>query len=59
MNGTQKSKSCTNYKSIENGFGAFYRNSQAANCKSCVYFSSRNCGMDAADSIEPDLEIFY
>jgi len=27
-------------------------------CSRCIYFSSRNCGHDIADSIDTELDIF-
>ncbi len=52
-----KPKMCTGYKPV-NENGLYYKKSGNTNCKECVYFSSRNCGMDIADSIEPELDIF-
>ena len=56
MSEFKKSRSCANFRSVEKGLTPAFRNPQVTNCKDCVYFSSRNCGMDAADSIAPDLE---
>jgi len=51
-------RNCCNYKSVNNDGGPPFRRVYGGSCKDCVYFSSRNCGMDAADDIEPDIELF-
>ena len=59
MQKTGHMKSCKNYKSVSTGeFSSPYRRDYAQTCKDCAYFSFRNCGMDAANSIEPDIEMF-
>ncbi|MDR1541844.1 MAG: hypothetical protein LBU32_28460 [Clostridiales bacterium] len=52
MTGTCKIKSCVNFKSIERELPASLSNIHEVNCKDCVYFSSRNCGMDASSVLE-------
>lgn len=58
MYNTKKMKHCTNYKAVEHDMVSSLRHTQHTNCKDCVYFSSRNCGMDVADSIEPVIDLF-
>lgn len=54
-----RKKMCKNYKALESHAIPAYQNTITAhNCKDCLYFSSRNCGMDAADEIEPPLDLF-
>jgi|GEM_PF-964772 len=54
MNTSKKIKNCANYKAIDQEMISHpMRGTHSGSCKDCVYFSSRNCGMDAADSIEP------
>jgi len=52
-----KRKICDNFRPI-NDYVPHYRNKPTQNCSECIYFSSRNCGLDISDSIEPELEIF-
>ncbi len=57
MSGYSKTKSCSNFKSIENDIFTKYQSKNSApNCRACVYFSSRNCGMDAANAIDPMMD---
>lgn len=53
-----KMKICSNFKSINENILSYNKNF-SPNCKECAYFSSRNCGMDIADSIDPDTDLFY
>lgn len=56
MNNSKKTKNCTNFKALDQEvISKFQRGTYGGSCKDCVYFSSRNCGMDAADSIEPPI----
>jgi len=55
---TKKMKYCTNYRAADLDMISSLRRTENTNCKECVYFSSRNCGMDVADSIEPAIDIF-
>jgi len=52
MDVSAKTKSCANYMSREKGLSGSYKNVHSANCKDCAYFSTRNCGMDTADSAD-------
>ncbi|MDR2939477.1 MAG: hypothetical protein LBV08_04050 [Clostridiales bacterium] len=57
MSGYNKNKACSNFKSLENDiFTKYQSRSTAPNCRVCVYFSSRNCGMDASNSIDPAVD---
>ena len=57
--GRKSIKGCTNYKALESDIITKYgSNVMGVNCKDCVYFSCRNCGMDAGDSIEPPMDFF-
>ncbi len=58
MYNTKKIKNCTSFRSVDHDMSFPAKRISSGNCKDCVYFSSRNCGMDVADSIEPDLDIF-
>jgi len=51
-------KLCANYKSLERGITFDYVNIHSVNCKDCVYFTSRNCGMDAVSSVEPETAMY-
>lgn len=51
-------KNCRNFKAMDQDFGAPLRRRPEGGCRQCVYFSSRNCGMDVADSIEPTIDVF-
>ncbi|MDR1687399.1 MAG: hypothetical protein LBS21_02150 [Clostridiales bacterium] len=54
-----RKKICKNFKNLETSGIPAYQNIVPANrCKDCVYFSSRNCAMDAADELEPPLDLF-
>lgn len=54
-----RKKLCKSFVALEsNIIPAYQNNITTSNCKDCVYFSSRNCGMDAADEIEPPLDLF-
>ncbi|MDR1532144.1 MAG: hypothetical protein LBS62_08185 [Clostridiales bacterium] len=56
---TKKMKNCRSFRAAGQDMASpSYRRIQDSNCSECVYFSSRNCGMDVADSIEPALELF-
>ncbi len=55
---SKKMKQCANFKLVEQQPSVPYKRINEHNCKDCVYFSSRNCGMDIADSIEPCMDIF-
>ncbi len=57
MHTTKRMKSCASFRAIEHG-GSSFRKQTTSNCKECAYFSSRNCGMDIADSLEPDI-LYY
>ncbi|MDR1066213.1 MAG: hypothetical protein LBL35_02090 [Clostridiales bacterium] len=54
----KKIKNCKNFRSMNVDGYSPYRHSFDSNCMQCVYFSSRNCGMDVSDSVEPALELF-
>lgn len=55
---TKKSKNCSSFKAIEQDvFSRYKYKSLERNCKECIYFSSRNCGMDIADSIDPVIDL--
>jgi|GEM_PF-6139892 len=41
-----KNRLCANYKAMEGCFSPFMIRTVGANCKECVYFSSKNCGVD-------------
>ena len=58
MYNTKKMKNCTSYRALDQDMISSLRHSESNNCKDCVYFSSRNCGMDVADSIEPAIDVF-
>ena len=51
-------KLCANFKSLERGPAIDYINMHSVNCKDCMYFSSRNCGMDAISYVDPDMAMF-
>jgi hypothetical protein len=51
-------KPCANFKSLEKGLSFNYINMHSVNCKDCLYFSSRNCGMDCVSSVESDMAVF-
>lgn len=53
-----KMRICSNFKSINENISAYNKNFSPS-CRECVYFSSRNCGMDIADSIDPEIDFFY
>lgn len=52
-----KKNICPNFKPINDSL-SFYGKSNCDNCSHCAYFSSRNCGIDIADSIETDFDYF-
>lgn len=47
-------KKCSNFKPLNDSIH-LYKSITAPCCKYCAYFSSKNCGMDIADSIDTDL----
>lgn len=51
-----RKKTCKNYKSI-NSLGSF-ESISGEECMGCIYFSSKNCGMDLVNTLEPPLDIF-
>jgi len=51
-------KLCTNYRALERGLAFDFVNIHSVNCKDCVYFSSRNCGMDAVSFVEPEMAMY-
>jgi hypothetical protein len=53
-----KSKTCTNFHSLEKGLAFSYRIMHSVNCRDCIFFCSRNCGMDTAAFDEPDSAFF-
>jgi hypothetical protein len=59
MYASKKNHLCSGFKALDYGTGYSYRRISSGNCKDCVYFSSRNCGMDVADSIEPNIEALF
>ncbi len=58
MHQMKKMKNCKHFKGMDYDIHAPFRHSQDHNCKQCVYFSSRNCGMDVSDTIEPGIDQF-
>ena len=58
MNRSKRIRNCRNFKGIDQDFLSPFRQSTDSNCRQCVYFSSRNCGMDVSDSIEPEIDMF-
>ena len=45
-------KMCSRFKAVEgSALNGYFIKTEAFNCKSCVYFSSRNCGMDSVNTI--------
>ena len=56
---SKKLQNCAGFKALDCGTGFSYRRNASGSCKDCVYFSSRNCGMDIADSIEPNIETLF
>jgi len=59
MYNTKRVSTCAGFKAVDHDAGFSYRRGTAGSCKDCVYFSSRNCGMDVADSIEPNIEMLF
>lgn len=55
MINARNSKLCVSFKSLERGLAFDYTNLHSVNCKDCVYFSARNCGMDAVSLVEPEM----
>lgn len=53
-----KLKNCLNFKPVNELFPVHKQDTSSC-CKNCVYFSSRNCHKDIADSIETELDIFW
>ena len=51
-------KLCSNFKSLERGISFDYSNIHSVNCKDCMYFSTRNCGMDAVSCVEPEMAMY-
>lgn len=54
---TKKRKQCLNFKGFDQDMSKSYKRELPISCKECVYFSSRNCGLDNADTID-FLDIF-
>lgn len=48
-------KGCGNFKSISSS-DSMYNKPLTENCSYCVYFSSKNCHLDATNDIEPNLD---
>lgn len=48
-------KNCGNFKAISHSDG-MYNKPLTANCSHCVYFSSKNCHLDAGNDIEPEID---
>jgi hypothetical protein len=55
---TKKIKNCPSFRAVGQDGPPAHHRAHEANCAECVYFSSRNCGMDVADSIEPVVDLF-
>ncbi|MDR1913253.1 MAG: hypothetical protein LBQ68_02040 [Clostridiales bacterium] len=51
-------KACVRFKSFNPGLKFAHRDMHMVNCKDCVYFSARNCGMDTILSVEPEMSYF-
>ena len=58
MSNVNNTKLCAKFKSPERGLTFDYINMHSVNCKDCMYFSSRNCGMDSVSSVEPEMTMF-
>ncbi len=58
MYNTKKLKGCNNFRLIDQQATSAHNSPNVESCKDCVYFSSRNCMMDVADSIEPSIDMF-
>jgi len=58
MTSARNTKLCAGFKSLERGIPFDYTNIHSVNCKDCMYFSSRNCGMDAVSYVEPEMALY-
>ena len=58
MLNARNTKLCANFKSMERGLPYYYTNIHSVNCKDCMYFSTRNCGMDAVSNVEPETAMY-
>ena len=48
-------KKCSNFKAIEFN-DARHNRHLSSDCKNCVYFSTKNCRLEASDEIEPEFD---
>lgn len=53
----KKILNCKNFRPLTD-IPLNHHNENITDCSRCVYFSSRNCGHDIADSLETELDIF-
>ena len=49
---------CAHFKSLEKGLPFDYIDMHSVNCKDCLYFSSRNCGMDTNSLVNTEMAMF-
>ena len=48
-------KNCKNFKSLE-ALDAMHNKPCKTSCSNCIYFSSKNCHMEASNDIEPEFD---
>jgi len=54
---TKRVPNCASYRALNEDALPAHRQNHESDCKSCVFYSSRNCGVEIADSIEPMMEL--
>lgn len=51
----KKRKNCISFKSMDN-FEGMHNKILKNDCSNCVYFSSKNCRLEASNDLEPDTD---